>query len=186
MKFLILGLLIAKPLSLYELHARFDAGLTHIYAASYGSIHRALRQLHAAGDIAQVDEPRAPRNAKRYAATGQGRGAWREWMGRPQPSEDSEASMLARVLLLGVLETTAERKDVLLALHRRALADLAEIRAVDTTLGAPGDATATQRYPRATLDYGVRASAEMVRWLEQLLGELAPDEGTAERGSGHR
>ncbi len=173
MRFLILGLLLVRPLSLYEVHSRFASGLGHIYAASYGSIHRALRQLDTAGDVAQVDEVTAPRNTKRYLATEQGKRSWRTWMQQPQPTEDSEASMLARVLLLGLLETAAERREVLLALHRRAGADLAALRSVDAG-DATEDSPAVQRYPRLTLEYGVRSAEAIVSWLEELLGELGP------------
>jgi DNA-binding PadR family transcriptional regulator len=181
-KFLILGLLLVRPLSLYEVHARFASGLRHIYAASYGSIHRALRQLHEAAEVEQVDDPAATRNAKRYLATDQGRRSWQEWMMEPRAGEDSEPSMLARVLLLGLLETPAERREVLLALHRRACTDLEELRSVDAG-GPTGDAPAAQRYPRLTLEYGVRTGAGVVAWLEELLREIPAASAPAATGS---
>ncbi|WP_343053871.1 hypothetical protein [Prauserella isguenensis] len=51
-----LGLMLRQALSHHDLHGRFEAGLAHIYAASYGSIHRALRQLHEAGEVEQTDD----------------------------------------------------------------------------------------------------------------------------------
>ncbi|GAB3532012.1 hypothetical protein GCM10027403_03470 [Arthrobacter tecti] len=93
-----------QPRSLYDLHSRFAEGLSHVYAASYGSIHRALRQLQAADDIALVEALDASRNKKQYMATTQGRHTWSEWMKQPLPTEDSEATMLARVFLLDLLE----------------------------------------------------------------------------------
>lgn len=165
MKFLILGLLMREPLSLYALHGRFAAGLSHIYAASYGSIHRALRQLHEAGHVELVDG--GSRNQKQYMATSQGRQTWLEWMKQPQATEDSEASMLARVFLLGLLERYQDQREVLRALHERAVRDLGELRAVDAAMSP-----SAQRYPRAALDYGLRTSQGAVAWLEELLGEL--------------
>lgn len=180
MKFLILGLLLTHPLSLYELHTRFASGLSHIYAASYGSIHRSLRRLHEVGDVSLVTDEIAPRNAKRYIATDQGQQAWRDWMRNPQRTEDFEASMLARVLLLGCLDTPAERETVLRALHQRALFNLQELRAIDPTGNVSMDphhphARAPRvHYPAVTLDYGLRAAERVVSWLELLINEVEP------------
>ncbi|MCP2251495.1 DNA-binding transcriptional regulator, PadR family [Prauserella aidingensis] len=171
-----LGLMLRRALSLYELHGRFEAGLAHIYAASYGSIHRALRQLHDAGDVEQIADPDPPRNTKRYVTTDQGRRNWLDWMKHPRSAEDSEASMLARVFLLGLLESSAERRDVLIALRERALRDVEALRTVDATAGTEDVESAVPHYPRAALDYGVQASEAIVTWLEQLLSELPPRE----------
>lgn len=160
MRFLILGLLLGRPRSLYDLHGHFAAGLSHIYAASYGSIHRALHQLHQAGDIDVVDAPDAARNKKQYRATAQGRRAWVDWMKQPQAAEDSEASMLARVFLLDHLDSHQDRREVLGALHERAVADFDALRAV---------VEPEARYPRATLEYGVRAGERVVTWLAELV-----------------
>ncbi|MBK1789208.1 PadR family transcriptional regulator [Prauserella cavernicola] len=171
MKFLILGLLLAEPLSLYDVHSRFASGLRHIYSASYGSIHRALRQLHDTGHVELLASAATARNTKRYAITEQGTAAWREWMLRPAPAEDSEASMLARVLLLGRLERAEDRRAVLLALRARALGDLEDLRSVQA--GAQG-AGPESRYPRATADYGVRSAEQVVSWLDELLRDVTP------------
>ncbi|QVQ51738.1 PadR family transcriptional regulator [Spiractinospora alimapuensis] len=179
MKFLILGLLLTHSMSLYELHARFASGLGHIYSASYGSIHRALRQLHEAGDVMLVSDSVAPRNAKRYTATDQGRQAWRDWMRNPLRTEDSEASMLARVLLLGCLDSPAERETVLRALHTRALVDLQELRSIDPALSHatdhhPPHSRPGLHYSRVTLDYRLRTAQGTVTWLERLISENQP------------
>lgn len=161
MRFLILGLMLARPRSLYDLHGQFAAGLSHIYAASYGSIHRALRQLHEAGDIDVVDAPGTARNKKQYRATAQGRRSWVDWMKQPNSTEDSEASMLARVLLLDQLDSRRDRREVLRALHERAVAELDALRAVEEP---------EARYPWAAREYGVRTSEGAVTWLEELMG----------------
>lgn len=119
-----------------------------------------LRQLHETGDIDVVDVPGAARNKKQYRGTEQGRRAWVDWMKRPQAIEDSEASMLARVLLLDHLDSRRDRREVLRALHERAVADLVALRAI---------AEPEARYPRATRAYGVRAAEGVVTWLAELV-----------------
>lgn len=49
MRFVILGLLLSGPLSLYDVHKHFTGSISLFYAASFGSIQRALKQAHAEG-----------------------------------------------------------------------------------------------------------------------------------------
>lgn len=168
MKFFILGLLLSEPLTLYDLHRRFSAGLSHIYAASFGSIHRALRQLDLAGDVTVAASSDTSRGKKRYRATAQGRRTWRDWMITPQPTEDIELAALARVFLLGQLDGSEQRREVLLALHRRAVEEHDDLGRIDVPIHDQA------RYPRAVLEYGLRAGRGLVGWLEDLLSEISP------------
>ena len=85
--------------------------------------------------------------------------------------------MLARVLLLDLLEEPQDRREVLRALHQRAVDDLEEIRAINVATGVPEGAVHAARYPRAALEYGVRTSEGAVAWLAELLAELVPVTG---------
>ncbi len=167
MRMLLLGLLLAGPRSLYELHSAFESGLGLIYAASYGSIHRALRQLLERGDIETVDPDDAPRGRKRYRATAAGERAWRAWMAHPEPGEDGEASTLARVFLLGELPSDDARRATLLALRERAGAELAALREVEAATRGQ-----VAPYPHAVLGYGLTTGTAMVTWLDDLLDDV--------------
>lgn len=184
MKFFILGLLLREPLTLYDLHRRFAAGLGHIYAASYGSIHRALRQLDEAGDVVVVASADTVRGKKRYRATVQGRRTWRGWMTGPQPTEDVELAALARVFLLGELDRPAQRRAAVLALHRRAIEQHADLQRVRDDLadraGTADEPADPAHYPMTVLAYGLRSGQALVDWLEQVLAEL-PDPDRADR-----
>lgn len=94
-------------------------------------------------------------------------------MGQPRANEDSEATMLARVFLLGLLDGTDQRREVLLALRRRAVSDLEELKDLGDTLTDRRDEPGESPYPRAALHYGLRTSEGAVAWLEELLDGLA-------------
>lgn len=172
MQYLILGLLLEGPLSLYDVHKRFAAGIALFYRASFGSIQRALRQLTADG-LAQVqDDAGSPRGRKLYSVTPAGRDAWSAWMASPLEAGDPETTMLARVFLLGRLPEQ-DRPAILRRVRDRLDRDLAGLRALAESMDAVPVAAGRDAefgYQRATLDYGVRSHELALAWL----GELDP------------
>lgn len=170
MKFFILGLLLTEPQTLYDLHRRFTDGISHVYAASFGSIHRALRQLDDSGDVTVTETSDTARGKKRYRATPRGRRTWLDWMRTPGPTEDTELAALARVFLLGLLDDPDQRRAVLGALHERAVADHEALQKVRVALDADHE---TGRYPRRVLEYGLGAGRSLVDWLADLHAESA-------------
>lgn len=170
MQFLILGILLEGPLALYDVHKRFTGGISLFYAASFGSIQRALRLLDGQGWAAPVDAPDARRRKKLYVISAAGRRAWQEWMLSPLTGSDSEQMMLARVYLLGSLPES-ERAATIAMIRSRisedgaALSDLA--RHVDDA-EVPNDLAAVVRYRRATLEFGIRSHALALEWLDEL------------------
>lgn len=121
-QFLILGILLDGPLSLYNVHKRFTGGISLFHAASFGSIQRALRQLDAQGWVTATNAADSPRRKKLYAITDPGREAWRDWMRAPITASDTEPTMLAKVYLLGQLPV-AERGGCLAAIRARVTED---------------------------------------------------------------
>ncbi|RAA52293.1 PadR family transcriptional regulator, partial [Burkholderia multivorans] len=57
MVFLLLGLLHDGPRTLYDLHRRFSRGISLFYAASFGSIQRALDRARDSGWVTVDDVP---------------------------------------------------------------------------------------------------------------------------------
>lgn len=171
MKHLLLGLLLLGPQSLYDLHRRFEAGLTHIYAASYGSLHRALGRLVAEGYAELSGADPASRGRKTYALTGSGHQEWRRWMRAADSAEDLEVALLSRIFLLDLVESPADRAAILHAQRERVSvrAQRLEVVAAEAATGALG----TSDSALATLDYGRRATALLAQWLEELLAKEA-------------
>lgn len=170
MQFLILGILLDGPLALYDVHKRFAAGISLFYAASFGSIQRALRQLEVQGWAVPQDAPDTRRRKKLYLVTDAGREAWRAWMASPLTGSDSEPMMLARIYLLGHLPA-ADRPAALALIRARLSADADRLTALAAGLDAaavPAEFAEVYRYRRATLDYGLRSHALALAWLDEL------------------
>lgn len=170
MQFLILGLLLGGPLSLYDVHKRFTGGISLFYAASFGSIQRALAKAEAQGWVVAEDEIGSRRRRKLYEVTGLGRTEWRSWMTAPPTGSDPGPAMLARIYLLGWLPAV-ERAECLAAIRSRLTEDAGALAALATSLDGgeqPPKVRELYRYQRATLDYGIRSHALALAWLDEL------------------
>ncbi|MHC2999376.1 hypothetical protein OB08_09340 [Microbacterium sp. HJ5] len=171
MQFVILGLLMLTPMSLYDLHKQFAAGPSLFYSASFGSIQRALRQLVAQGLVTVADAAGSARGRKVHEVTAAGVEAWRAWMHEPLGGANAETAMLAKVFLLGLMPAGAERVGALAVLRRSAEAGLAGLREVARGLDeapVPPEYADVFRYQRATLDYGLRSHELALTWLAEL------------------
>lgn len=172
MKFVILGLLLTGPLSLYDVRKRFAAGVSLFYGAGFGSIQRALRQLVGAGAVIVTEASDSARGKKLYLITDEGRRRWRAWMLEPIPvGQEAETLILAKVFLLGRLDEPADRAAVIAAARECAASSLAGLRTLEAELAAtavPAEHRTAFGYQRATLEYGLRAHGLLADWLTEL------------------
>ena len=171
MQFVILGLLMLAPMSLYDLHKQFTAGPSLFYSASFGSIQRALAQLVAQGQVVATDDATSGRRRKVHEVTESGTAAWRAWMRTPVGGANAETAMLAKVFLLGLLPAGPDRDEALAVLRASAQAGVAQLRAVADELDAatvPPAYAEVFRFQRATLDYGLRSHELALEWLDEL------------------
>lgn len=174
MPFVILGLLLSGPLSLYDLHKRFRAGVSLFYSASYGSIQRNLAQLVAQGDVTVEEDAGSARGRKIHTITPAGRAHWRERMLAPIPAgADAETILLAKVFLLGRLDSAEDRRRVIRAAREQAASTLAELDGVRRELDTQASSLAAEHrevftYQRAVLEYGLRTARLAVEWIGEL------------------
>lgn len=170
MQFVILGMLLGGPLSLYDVQRHFERVVSLFYSASAGSIQRALRQLVAEGR-AVVDDAAAGRETGRgrkpYRITPAGRDAWREWMLAPLSGSELETAMLARVFFLGRLDAPEDRLHVVDGIRARLRAEEERLGALAAAASAPSD-DPVLRSQLATLDYGRRSLALALAWATEL------------------
>lgn len=174
MRYVILGLLLTGPLSLYDVHKRFTASVSLFYSASFGSLQRALTHLVEQGLVTVSDDPTSARRKKLHTITDDGRVRWRDWMLEPIPAgADAETLMLAKVFLLGHLTSRDDRTRVLDLVHERAASTFAELStlAARVDAGEPDVPDGLRRvfdFQRATLDHGLRASSLALTWIDEL------------------
>jgi PadR family transcriptional regulator, regulatory protein AphA len=175
MENVILGLLTIQSLTLYGLAQAFKQGISMFYSASYGSLQVAVRHLLSKGMVVYEEKVKRGRNQKVYSITPAGRQAFLEWMLDEIPASKLEVTALSKVYFLGLIESRAQRKQIVQGI-------LGKVEQVQGELDAANDSLSQMAIPRAyqevfryqikTLDYGRQAHIFARKWFKALLGEI--------------
>ncbi|MFF7471811.1 helix-turn-helix transcriptional regulator [Streptomyces sp. NPDC008092] len=165
----LLGLLVFRPGSGYDLLKIFNTSLGHVWPARQSQIYGELTRLDATGLIAVTDE--GPRGRKQYALTPEGHAEARRWLAGTEERRPRRNPMLLQTFFLGLLpaeeavarllryaDTAAEEHEELVALRD----------------SEAWDRDAMTECGRLVLEYGVRQRAleqEWARWAAERLRE---------------
>ena len=103
MEHFILGLLMLRQLTAYELHMMIKNNYEGICSPSIGNIQRALKKLHEKGFVSleEVNEGKVVK--KIFSITPEGRGAFMTWLNNPIEITKAKNMEIGRLLLLGFL-----------------------------------------------------------------------------------
>ena len=175
MEFVVVGLLLLRPATLYGLYHSFDQGISLFYAASYGSLNNALKRLLANGLVEVRQSIVNGRNNKLYSVTAQGQQAFFNWMLEQPTPKNLETAALSRVYFLGLLPTPALRAQVVRQILAAIDASAQALQQVDEAVGAIQVPPAYQpilTYQLATLRYGLASHHFSRRWFADLLAGL--------------
>lgn len=174
MEFVILGLLMIRARTLYEINKILETRVALFYSASFGSISSAISKLLEKGWISLDAQVEQGRNKKRYAITPAGAAAFAEWLNSAIPAEKVKDHALTRLFFLGFLEPQ-ERVAVIgrhierLEALATELAGLAETARVQDL---PPARRTVARFQLLTLHYGQDYYAFSIAWFKRLLRDL--------------
>jgi len=158
MAFVVLGLLLLAPHTIYELNKQFERTISLFYRASLGSLRSALNVLLERGEVEFEEVVERGRAKKVYRPTDAGRAAFLAWLTAPVSGADLETTALSKLFFLGLLPDAAARRAVLDDIVERAAADTSALEAFDAELermSVPPQFAEVFRYQRATLAYGL-------------------------------
>ena len=178
MENVVLGLLIIQSLTLYDINQAFKQGISMFYAASYGSLQIALKNLLSKEMIGFEEMVDRGRNKKVYSITPQGRQAFFRWMLEEIPVSKLETTALAKVYFLGLVEDVDQRKQIVREIIAKVQVVEGELNSLNEEIKRyeiPEAYEKIARYRIKTLDYGIKAHAFGRAWFEQLLQELESD-----------
>ena len=174
MEFVILGLLLLKPRTLYELNKTLAEKISLFYSASFGSISSAINKLLEKGWIELREHIERGRNKKIYTITAAGQSAFHDWLNSAIAPEKVKEPALTRLFFLGYLDPA--QRIALITQH------IASLEAQQITLGQLYSETEAQaiptelhdiaRFQKLTLDYGRDYNAFSLAWYRRLLAEL--------------
>ncbi|HEY3505031.1 MAG TPA: PadR family transcriptional regulator [Actinocatenispora sp.] len=163
----LLGLLIDRPASGYDLMKRFEGSLANVWPASQSQVYTELTKL-AADELITVSDT-GPRGRKEYAITDAGQIELRQWLTETKPTRPARNPVLLRVFFLGVLDAE-QRADFLTDLAQHAAGDEAALRELRESID--WDDTDLSRYGRIALEWGLRFTAMRREWAEWAATQL--------------
>lgn len=174
MEFVILGLLMLRPQTLYEIKKVLEDTISLFYSASFGSISSAIGKMLEKQWIVVEEKVEHGRNKKIYALTPSGTAAFYEWLGSPIPNEKVKDPALTRLFFMGFLD--GKQRIEVIREH------LASLEAIYTALGlleqqanavvVPEAHLELASFQKLTLQYGRDYYAFNIAWFKQLLTTL--------------
>jgi len=175
MENVILGLLIIRSLTLYELNQAFKQGISMFYSASYGSLQIAVKNLLAKGLVVFEEKVDKGRNKKVYSITEQGREAFYQWMMDEIPANRLEVAALSKVYFLGLMPGPEQRRQIILEILKKVEFVYAGLTAMNEEISryeVPAPYREILKYQLMTLDYGLKAHVFAREWFQALLENL--------------
>lgn len=166
----LLGLLVDRRASGYDLLKMFDGSLANVWPASQSQIYTELTKL-AADDLITVDEA-GPRGRKEYALTDAGLAELRRWLTETEPIRPVRNPVLLRTFFLGVL-TPDQRSAYLAGLAK--YAEMERDRLVRLRGEIDWDDSDRSRYGAMALEWGMRFTQMRIDWASWALSQLPED-----------
>lgn len=170
LRYAILGLLSAEPMSGYDLAKWMDRGLGNIWSAHASQIYPELARMVEAGVIVEVPGDTGPRRRRVYGISNEGAADLREWLATATLDPGGRNEALLRSVLLGRLDprsaalaftTEAERHRERAALHEA-------LRAESEMAGSPLAPL------RLAFDCGARIERALADWAQDAADEHRP------------
>lgn len=163
----ILGLLVDRPASGYDLMKRFDLALTLVWPAAQSQLYTELNAL-ADEKLIEVTAT-GPRGRKLYALTDSGLTELRRWLVESEPRRERRNEELLRVFFLGVLNQE-QAVDYLRKLEADATTNSTELTALDASITWDEDSLSV--YGRLAMEFGHRLHAMRRDWAHWAIEQL--------------
>ena len=174
LEFAILGLLHESPMHGYELRKRLSSTLGTLRAFSYGSLYPCLKQLTAAGYIAESNDPTVPGSRRSkivYQLTADGKEHFPTLLGEAGPGAWEDDTFGVRLAFFG--RTDADTRMRILVGRKSRLEER-----LDNVKGSLG--RTRERLDGYTLElqqHGLESVEREVRWLNELIADERKREG---------
>lgn len=126
LRYAILGVLDAQPMTGYELGAYFEASANWVWSAKLSQIYPLLNAMAEEGVVHSEAEARGKRRSTRYTITEKGHAELVDWVGSPHPAHAPRDSALLQALFMDLLpaDRVVAVLDEYIAGMRQRIADL--------------------------------------------------------------
>ncbi|QJD83861.1 PadR family transcriptional regulator [Cohnella herbarum] len=185
MEFVILGLLMIRSLSQYDIKKILQRKVSPFYSASLGSIQAALKKLEEGFQVEWSEAAQQGRRKKLYTVNDSGKRHFMNWMLSPIAPSRLEQEMTTRLFFLGLM-TPEERLVIVNAIVAELESSLEEFDAASleaAKITVPDHLRQIAAYQIKTLEFGIHLHRCMLDWFSQFKIEL---EGSSDGGEENR
>lgn len=175
---IILGLLLMRNRTIYQLRERINTGLNLMYSSSMGSIQAAIKKLLNCGYISYEEIVDNGKYKKVYSITESGKQYFFEWVNTPMEEQSGKNPELAKVYFMGFSdkknrEASIEQHLIFLREQYNALETICE-KAKNIELSKEYDDIFN--YQLVSALYGKDLMRFNIDWFESLLNKMRSGE----------
>lgn len=170
---IILGLLQFRSMSAYDIKKAIERSTSNFYNASMGSIHPALKKLHANKAVTIEEIVQNGRLKKIYDLSDIGRIAFANWMAEGVILPRFKDLTLVKVFFLGFTSRDDQIRHLKAHIEELAteVAQLTVLQASLIDIEVPKGAEEHFKFQMATLDFGLQYYKFAGQWYDEFLHE---------------
>lgn len=171
---LILGLLILKSRTIYEIKEKIKSGLSLMYSDSMGSIQAAIKKLLQKGFIECSEIVESGKFKKQYSITEAGREYFDKWINTPMRASQTKNADLSKLYFMGLSDQ--KTRDARIGKYIQSLQetfDLLEIIYNEGKAMAVNQAfTDILTFQLLSVKYGMDSILFNIEWYQKLICDI--------------
>lgn len=178
MIYIILGLLMIRCLTIYEISKTLRGKISPFYSGSYGSIQSAIKKLLDEGSINYKEQIRNGRNNKIYSITDIGKENFMSWLESDIPVFGKKDNILNRLFFFGFLQKnkqTALLEKYIESLKER-LIEFNEYEEEALNKEVPDSMKSIAVFQLKTLEYGIERIKLDIMWYQKQINKIKENE----------
>lgn len=175
MEYVILGLLILRSQTIYEINKNFEKNISLFYSASYGSLRTTINNLLKKELIFFEEKTENGRNKKIYIILNEGKEEFFKWMYEDISTSNLETKALTKLFFLGLVEDTEKKKDILKNIINTIELSKNNLETMKNSFddfAVPNEYKDVFFYQMNSLDYGIQSHLFSKAWFEKVLEDL--------------
>jgi DNA-binding PadR family transcriptional regulator len=180
LEFVILGLLMIRQLTQYDIKNALQQKISPFFSASLGSIQAALKKLESNGHVDLEEVTENGRRKKIYSLNPLGRQYFMDWMRSAIAPNRLEQDVTTRLFFLGHM-LPQDRQAIIEAVVAHLEVSVHSFEAAQEEVSPkeiPEHLEEVVKFQLKTLDLGLFYHRSMLAWFKELLAELEADDET--------
>jgi len=166
LEFIIIGMVLDKPLTGYDIKKYIEDGIGVFYKASYGSLYPSLKKITEKGCLTMFEDEQSGRQKKYYKITEKGKEAFFEWLSNPVDLNDNMNNHLVKVYFFDRLPAETRSRQ-LQEFELKNLNYLRKLQALEKHFGKMEQKDCFY-YKLSTLYYGICIVQDNIKWCRHV------------------